>query len=106
MGSFNSSPKIYNVDSQDDDLKVPQGYHTSELLHHFKNLQGGNSFRILERCFLRQARSPIIAEDITDGLRVLRIDSISRGCSHPFAENGVTKNTLRILQWNLLSQCK
>lgn len=106
MGSFNSSPKIYNVDSQDDDLKVPQGCHAKELLHHFQSLQGGNSLRILERCFLRQTKSTVISEDITDGLRVLRLDSISRGCSHSLNENSNRKDNLRILQWNLLSQCE
>lgn len=106
MGSFNSSPKIYNVDSQDDDLKVPQGCHATELLLHFKSLQSGGTSRILERGFLRPTKSTNISEDITDGLRVLRLDSISRGCSHPSIDNGTAKNNLRVLQWNLLSQCR
>lgn len=106
MGSFNSSPKIYNADSQDDDLKVPQGYQANELILHFKSLHGENTSRILERCFFRPIKPTIISEDITDGLRVLRLDSISRGCSHPISDNGATKYNLRILQWNLLSQCK
>lgn len=105
MGSFNSSPKIFNVDSQDDDLKVPQGCHAKDLLHHFK-LQSRNDLRLLERYFLKQTESPTLSENITDGLSALRLNSVSRGSCHPRIEKRSTMNNLRILQWNILSQSK
>lgn len=100
MGSFNSSPKIYNIDSQDDDLKIPQGYPAEDLLKHLKSMKADNESNILKRYFLKPLVSPRISEEITDGLRVLRLNSISRGCSSK------SSSELRIFQWNLLSQSK
>ena len=105
MGSFNSAPKIHNVDSQDDDLKVPQGYPPKDLIQYFKSQQGSSPSKLLSRYFLKPtSNSSLYSEDITDGLRVLKLNSISRGCgSNGFKSNS---NLIRILQWNMLSQCK
>ncbi|KAL5289751.1 CCRN4L family protein [Megaselia abdita] len=102
MGSFNSSPKINNFDSQDGNIMVPQGYNSKKLLHHIKFLQGEHGSRVLERCFLRQT-SPVISEGLSDDFRMLELNS-TVGCSRPLGYNGNTNNMLRILQWNLLSQ--
>lgn len=78
MGSFNSAPKINNVDSQDDDLELPEGLSTSALLQHVQKLWGG---RIEQTSLLtRQFLKPLLAdEDFTDGLRGLKLNSVSRG---------------------------
>ncbi|XP_073838733.1 NADP/NADPH phosphatase nocturnin isoform X4 [Musca autumnalis] len=99
MGSFNSAPKINNVDSQDDGLDVPKGLSTSELLQHVKHLRGINQPPLLSRYFLKPLSS-IISSDITDGLRCLKLNSVSRVCSAPISD----PNHIRLLQWNLLSQ--
>ncbi|XP_061394947.1 nocturnin [Musca vetustissima] len=99
MGSFNSAPKINNVDSQDDGLDIPKGLSTSELLQHVKHLRGLNQPPLLSRYFLKPMSS-IISSDLTDGLRCLKLNSVSRVCSAPISD----PNHIRLLQWNLLSQ--
>ncbi|XP_070137681.1 nocturnin isoform X2 [Drosophila bipectinata] len=101
MGSFNSAPKINNVDSQDDDLELPEGLSTSALLQHVHKLWGGRieQTSLLTRQFLKPL---LVDEDFTDGLRGLKLNSISRVCSAPSV--GESSQNLRLLQWNILSQ--
>nr|AAT94521.1 GH03334p [Drosophila melanogaster] len=98
MGSFNSAPKINNVDSQDDGLVLPSGLSTPALLQHVQQLRGGGIEQpsLLTRGFLK----PLLAdEDVADGLRCLKLNSVSRVCSAP-----VEGDDIRLLQWNILSQ--
>ncbi|XP_032578265.1 nocturnin isoform X3 [Drosophila sechellia] len=98
MGSFNSAPKINNVDSQDDGLVLPAGLSTPALLQHVQQLRGGGIEQpsLLTRGFLK----PLLAdEDVADGLRCLKLNSVSRVCSAP-----VEGDDIRLLQWNILSQ--
>ncbi|XP_030571717.1 nocturnin isoform X2 [Drosophila novamexicana] len=101
MGSFNSAPKINNVDSQDDGLELPKGLSTAALLEHVQQLRGGGIDQpsLLSRCFLKPLP---LSEDVTDGMRCLKLNSVSRVCSAP-DENDGTQN-IRLLQWNILSQ--
>ncbi|KAH8406636.1 hypothetical protein KR222_000254, partial [Zaprionus bogoriensis] len=101
MGSFNSAPKINNVDSQDDGLELPKGLSTVALLEHVLQLRGSgnNQPPLLRRSFLKPS---LIGEDVTDGLRCLQLNSVSRVCSAPVEKEG-TQN-IRLLQWNILSQ--
>lgn len=104
MGSFNSAPKINNVDSQDDGLELPKGLNASELLQHVKNLRGDNFPPLLTRYFLKplpQLSAQLAGTDITDGLRYLQLNSVSRVCSAPLS---TSPNHFRLLQWNILSQ--
>lgn len=80
MGSFNAAPKINNVDSQDDGLDIPKGLSTPELLQHVKHLRGEHQPPLLSRFFLKPMNS-IISSDVTDGLRCLKLNSVSRGKS-------------------------
>ncbi|XP_023172045.2 nocturnin isoform X1 [Drosophila hydei] len=99
MGSFNSAPKINNVDSQDDGLELPKGLSTAALLDHVQQLHGAGTEKpsLLSRCFLKPSPN---SADVTDGLRCLKLNSVSRVCSAPAdgAQN------IRLLQWNILSQ--
>ncbi|XP_016950337.1 nocturnin isoform X3 [Drosophila biarmipes] len=101
MGSFNTAPKINNVDSQDDGLELPAGLDTSALLQHVQQLRGGGIEQpsLLTRGFLKPLP---VDEDVTDGLRCLQLNSVSRVCSAP-AEGDASHN-IRLLQWNILSQ--
>ncbi|XP_060647249.1 nocturnin isoform X1 [Drosophila nasuta] len=101
MGSFNSAPKINNMDSQDDGLELPKGLTTNALLDHVHQLRGNGIDRpsLLTRSFLKPA---LISEDVTDGLRCLKLNAVSRVCSPPLDNEG-TQN-IRLLQWNILSQ--
>ncbi|XP_064551476.1 nocturnin isoform X3 [Drosophila montana] len=101
MGSFNSAPKINNVDSQDDGLELPKGLNTAALLEHVQQLRGGGIDQpsLLSRCFLKPS---LLSEDVTDGMRCLKLNSVSRVCSAPVETDG-TQN-IRLLQWNILSQ--
>ncbi|XP_046684628.1 nocturnin isoform X1 [Homalodisca vitripennis] len=74
MGSFNSAPKILNEDTQDDDVTLPARMSQDQLLTH-----------------CRQQMSP--PSLISRHFRHLQTD-----CSES------KPSTLRILQWNLLSQ--
>ncbi|KAL7730654.1 hypothetical protein ACLKA6_003431 [Drosophila palustris] len=101
MGSFNSAPKINNVDSQDDGLELPKGLSTVALLEHVQQLRGGGIDQpsLLTRSFLNPS---LIGGDVSDGLRSLNLNAVSRVCSPP-AENDGAQN-IRLLQWNILSQ--
>jgi len=121
MGSFNSAPKINNVDSQDDGLELPKGLSTVALLEHVQQLRGGGIDQpsLLSRSFLNPS---MISEDVTDGLRCLKLNAVSRGmwkvrsyisdtliyfntvCSPPVENDG--SQNIRLLQWNILSQSK
>lgn len=82
MGSFNSAPKINNSDSQDDSLEIPKGLSTPELLQHCKHLRGENQPPLLTRFFLKPLTtlsSQMVSSDVTDGLRCLKLDAVSRG---------------------------
>ncbi|XP_017113812.1 nocturnin isoform X2 [Drosophila elegans] len=101
MGSFNSAPKINNVDSQDDGLEFPTGLSTSALLQHVQQLRGGGIEQpsLLTRGFLK----PLLRDDdVADGLRCLQLNSVSRVCSAPV--EGDASQNIRLLQWNILSQ--
>ncbi|XP_003736916.2 nocturnin isoform X1 [Drosophila pseudoobscura] len=102
MGSFNSAPKINNVDSQDDGLELPKGLlSTSALLQHVQQSRGMGIEQpsLLSRCFLKPL---LMDEDVTDGLRCLQLNSVSRVCSAPI--EGDSSQNIRLLQWNILSQ--
>ncbi|XP_016985046.1 nocturnin isoform X8 [Drosophila rhopaloa] len=101
MGSFNSAPKINNVDSQDDGLELPTGLSTFALLQHVQQLRGGGIEQpsLLTRGFLKPL---LVHEDVADGLRCLQLNSLSRVCSAPV--EGDASQNIRLLQWNILSQ--
>ncbi|XP_017036727.2 nocturnin isoform X1 [Drosophila kikkawai] len=102
MGSFNSAPKINNVDSQDDGLELPTGLSTAALLQHVQQLRNSGGLEqssLLTRGFLKPLQT---ADDVTDGLRCLKLNSVSRVCSAPV--EGEASQNIRLLQWNILSQ--
>ncbi|XP_020813382.1 uncharacterized protein LOC110188135 isoform X1 [Drosophila serrata] len=102
MGSFNSAPKINNVDSQDDGLELPTGLSTAALLQHVQQLRNNGGLEqssLLTRGFLKPLQT---SEDVTDGLRCLKLNSVSRVCSAPV--EGEASQNIRLLQWNILSQ--
>ncbi|XP_030373525.1 nocturnin isoform X2 [Scaptodrosophila lebanonensis] len=101
MGSFNSAPKINNVDSQDDGLELPKGLSTAALLQHVQQLRGGDQAPLLKRYFLKPQTPMFIDEDVTDGLRCLKLNAVSRVCSAPIKSE---EQHIRLLQWNILSQ--
>lgn len=79
MGSFNSAPKIHNIDSQDEKLEPPKGLSVDELVHHCKVMRGENRSALVSRHFLKPIANNLISNDITDGLRVLKLHSMSKG---------------------------
>lgn len=117
MGSFNSAPKINNADTQDDFVDIPVGLTSTDLVHHCIRMRGDNRPPLLQRRFLKPT-------DITDGVRVLPLNSVSKSeyfselsssissrslkanalpvCSAPVS----SPNHIRLFQWNVLSQCK
>lgn len=95
MGSFNSAPKIQNADTQDDYVDVPNGLASSgELVNHCRVMRGENRPDLLNRSFYK-ASTGLVSEDVTDGLRLLELNSISKGesivlvtfCSTAFVRN-------------------
>lgn len=79
MGSFNSAPKINNIDSQDDDVEVPAGVHsTTDLVNHCKLMRGDNRPELLQRSFFKPIND-LMLHDVTDGLRYLHLNSVSKG---------------------------
>lgn len=83
MGSFNSAPKINNIDSQDDTTEVPNGLETAaDLVNHCKLMRGENRPELLPRSFFKPSADQ--NKDITDGLRYLQLNSVSKGNSRLF----------------------
>lgn len=79
MGSFNSAPKINNIDSQDDDVDVPAGVQTTaDLVNHCKLMRGDNRPELLQRSFFKPIND-LMLHDVTDGLRYLHLNSVSKG---------------------------
>lgn len=102
MGSFNSAPKINNPDCQDDAvLQIPNGLSIPDFIYHCKMMRGENRPQLLTRSFLKSPSVPNLTNDVTDGLRVLNLDTVSQTCSAPRSSSDI-----RLLQWNILSQCK
>nr|XP_014094314.1 nocturnin isoform X1 [Bactrocera oleae] len=96
MGSFNSAPKINNVDSQDDSLEIPKGLNTTELLKHVKHLRGIHQPQLLSRYFIK----PSLTSDVTDGMRSLKLNTGAKD----YNVASTLPNHIRVLQWNILSQ--
>lgn len=86
MGSFNSAPKINNADTQDDSLCIPDGLSTTDLVQHCRLMRGENRPPLLSRSFLKPTKG-LVTTDITDGVRVLQLNSVSKGKAK--VKNGV-----------------
>lgn len=78
MGSFNSAPKINNADTQDDCLDIPNALTTTDLVQHCLLMRGEDSPQLLNRSFLKPTKG-LVTNDITDGVRVLQLNSVSKG---------------------------
>jgi nocturnin len=104
MGSFTSAPQIKNIDYQDDKLEIPVGMSTSDLYEYCRLARGEHLPQLLFRKFLKSVENDkfVTNTDISDGLRVLKLNTYSKNCSVP------TKypKQIRVLTWNLLSQSK
>lgn len=160
MGSFNSMPKINNIDSQDDDLKLPLDVNLNELLKHLHANgleESKNPPTLLQRQFML-ATSPLIEEQlceffewrdpaeyvpiVTNEMDKLDINESTAATNYPKTEQiqcqskyiytnyfsiflfyyyyyyfliiikfislerNKTTAKIRLLQWNLLSQCE
>lgn len=79
MGSFNSAPKIMNIDSQDDNTVIPAGMKTPfDVVDHCKLMRGEDRPQLLNRSFFK----PIDDRrncDLADGLRRLDLNNVSKG---------------------------
>ncbi|GAB0090000.1 Nocturnin [Sergentomyia squamirostris] len=100
MGSFNSSPKFNNEDNQDDDIEIPSGLSTNDLVHHCRIMRGDQRPPLLSRYFLNPTDRCFTNQDITNGMRVLNLDAVSKVCSAPVT----SPRHIRVFQWNVLSQ--
>lgn len=77
VGSFNSAPKFNNADLQDDDCDIPSDIKTAtNLVNHCKLMRGDNQHELLARSFYKPPNE-LLANDITDGLRYLSLNSLS-----------------------------
>uniref|UniRef100_A0A182XJL5 Nocturnin n=1 Tax=Anopheles quadriannulatus TaxID=34691 RepID=A0A182XJL5_ANOQN len=99
MGSFTSAPQIKNVDYQDDKLEITDGMSVPDLVDYCRIARGDERPQLVKRKFLKPI-DRLNGSDLTDGFKMLQLDSISKTCSEPSA----TATQLRIFQWNMLSQ--
>lgn len=99
MGSFNSAQKIDNCDSQDDHIEIPNGLTPADLVRHCQVMRGERWPQLISRQFLKPING-LSRNDLTDGMRVLNLDNVSKVCSPPIS----SPKHLRVLQWNILSQ--
>ncbi|XP_053666512.1 nocturnin [Anopheles marshallii] len=99
MGSFTSAPQIKNVDYQDDKLEITDGMSVPDLVEYCRIARGDDRPSLVKRKFLKPGDN-INRTDLTDGFKMLHLDSISKTCSEP----SLIASQLRIFQWNMLSQ--
>ncbi|XP_058125175.1 nocturnin [Anopheles ziemanni] len=99
MGSFTSAPQIKNVDYQDDKLEITEGMSVSDLVEYCRIARGDDRPQLVKRKFLKPI-DRLNGSDLTDGFKMLKLDSISKTCSEP----SLTATQLRVFQWNMLSQ--
>uniref|UniRef100_A0A182QRX9 Nocturnin n=1 Tax=Anopheles farauti TaxID=69004 RepID=A0A182QRX9_9DIPT len=99
MGSFTSAPQIKNVDYQDDKLEITDGMSVSDLVEYCRIARGDDRPSLVKRKFLKPV-DRLNGSNLTDGFKMLQLDSISKTCSEPSA----TATQLRVFQWNMLSQ--
>uniref|UniRef100_A0A182NAR4 Nocturnin n=1 Tax=Anopheles dirus TaxID=7168 RepID=A0A182NAR4_9DIPT len=99
MGSFTSAPQIKNVDYQDDKLEITDGMSVPDLVEYCRIARGDDRPSLVKRKFLKPV-DRLNGSDLTEGFKMLQLDSISKTCSEP----SVTATQLRIFQWNMLSQ--
>ncbi|XP_035905118.1 nocturnin isoform X3 [Anopheles stephensi] len=99
MGSFTSAPQIKNVDYQDDKLEITDGMSVPDLVDYCRIARGDDRPSLVKRKFLKPV-DRLTRNDLTDGFKMLQLDSISKTCSEP----SLTATQLRIFQWNMLSQ--
>ncbi|XP_052893462.1 nocturnin isoform X7 [Anopheles moucheti] len=105
MGSFTSAPQIKNVDYQDDKLEITDGMSVPDLVEYCRIARGDDRPPLVKRKFLKPT-DHINRTDLTDGFKMLHLDSISK-TSFPFSacsEPSLIASQLRIFQWNMLSQ--
>lgn len=80
MGSFNSSPKLVNDDSQDNDVLLPDSINRSNLLQYLKgNAERADLYPMIERKFSRATH--LDHDYIT---KFEKMNSVSKG-KHPVA---------------------
>jgi len=100
MGSFNAAPKIYNTDTQDDHLIIPNGLSCTDLIKHCKALRGESRPQLLRRHWLK---STLTNEQLSEEFNALNLsNSISSEEIGKILKS--SSNQIRIFQWNILSQ--
>ncbi|XP_017767786.1 PREDICTED: nocturnin isoform X2 [Nicrophorus vespilloides] len=95
MGSFSSSPKIINDDVLDHDVSFPDNISRQELLQFCQKQY--DLYPMVKRPF-RRAKSN--DDMLTYSLKARKLSGVSEGCSD-YISNPLS---LRIFQWNVLSQ--
>lgn len=94
MGSFSSVPKILNADILDHDVNLPKNISRTELLQHCQRQL--KTYPMVKRTF-RKSKS---SSELECGMKVRKLSRVSRACSDYISG----PNTIRVLQWNILSQ--
>lgn len=94
MGSFSSVPKILNADILDHDVNLPKNISRTELLQHCQRQL--KTYPMVKRTF----RKPKSSSELECGMKVRKLSRVSRACSDYISG----PNTIRVLQWNILSQ--
>ncbi|KAJ8936123.1 hypothetical protein NQ318_022205 [Aromia moschata] len=94
MGSFNSAPKILNDDILDHDVNFSTNISRHELIQHCQRQPLVHP--MVKRAF-RKARNG----ESNYGLKFRKLNTVTKGCSPEYISN---PHTLRVLQWNILSQ--
>lgn len=73
MGSFSSTPKILNGDTQDNDVHVPEGISRQELIQYCQKQQ---RHPLIKRAFRKAFDSK---DSMTYALKFKKLNSVSKG---------------------------
>lgn len=95
MGSFSSAPKILNPDVLDGDVDFAGSISRHELLQYCQKQY--QSYPMVKRSFKRHNSEDSFS---TVGFKARKLNGISKGCSEYLSN----PNSIRVFQWNILSQ--
>jgi CheY-like chemotaxis protein len=94
MGSFSSTPKILNDDSQDNDIQMPINFSRYELIQYCQTQPQVHP--MVKRAFRKVGESNVDSY----GFKFRKLNALTKGCSDYVS----SPYSLRIFQWNILSQ--
>ncbi|XP_068913744.1 nocturnin isoform X5 [Tenebrio molitor] len=98
MGSFSSTPKILNDDCQDNDIQMPINFSRYELIQYCQTQPQVHP--MVKRAFRKVGESNVDSY----GFKFRKLNALTKGLGPGCSDYVSSPYSLRIFQWNILSQ--